>query len=474
MSSESFAIEAQNLSKQYSLFTSPTDRIVQSLKVRANRLLQKPPPSRSGIFNALSNVSFNVPRGSTVGIVGRNGSGKSTLLQLVCGTLNPTSGDISVNGRIAALLELGAGFNPEYSGRENVFLNAAILGMSRDETEQKLDDILSFADIGQFIDQPVKTYSSGMFVRLAFATAINTNPDILIIDEALAVGDEAFQRKCFAKIHQIQESGSTILFVSHSAQSVIELCDSAILLDQGEVLMDGDPKSVTAQYQKLVHAPPDQVEGIRTHILESDHTLTDPTELDTDSQNFHGETKSDQTDKDELQRPGMEFESYDPNLVSQSRLEYLPQGATIREVKILNLESKQRNILVYGETYVCQYEVEFEQDIENVKFAMALKTISGFEIFSQWSAKAGSGHSANAYDTLTIRLPFKNALLPGTYFLNVGVFVEQSGEFVQTHRIVDALSIRVAPFDFETQRYGVVNLHDSDQAQTISIDVVSA
>jgi lipopolysaccharide transport system ATP-binding protein len=197
-------------------------------------------------FWALKSVSFNVKRGSTVGIVGKNGSGKSTLLQLICGTLSQSNGEVETNGRIAALLELGSGFNPEFTGRENVYMNSAVLGLTKDEVDSRFQDIVDFADIGLFIEQPVKTYSSGMLVRLAFAVAINVDPEILIVDEALSVGDELFQRKCFARIEAIKNKGATILFVSHSGSTIVELCDSAILLDSGEVLASGAPKDIVA------------------------------------------------------------------------------------------------------------------------------------------------------------------------------------------------------------------------------------
>ncbi|MEL6688446.1 MAG: ABC transporter ATP-binding protein [Pseudomonadota bacterium] len=237
------AVRVSNVSKLYRTYSKPTDRLIEAFVPKAERHRE---------FQALKSVSFELPRGETLGIVGRNGSGKSTLLQIICGTMQPSSGEVSVQGRVAALLELGAGFNSEFTGRENVHLNATILGMRRDEIAERFDAIAAFADLGDFIDQPVKTYSSGMFVRLAFATAINTDPDILVVDEALAVGDEAFQRKCFAKIEEIQARGGTILFVSHSAGSITQLCSRAMLIDQGEVILDGRPKTVAASPLKFM------------------------------------------------------------------------------------------------------------------------------------------------------------------------------------------------------------------------------
>nr|BFD66483.1 hypothetical protein HAGR004_15050 [Bdellovibrio sp. HAGR004] len=235
MSSEDVAIKVQGLSKCFEIYETPRDRLKQFLLPRLRRVFGRSPRQYYREFWALKDVSFEVKKGETVGIVGRNGSGKSTLLQLICGTLSPTGGSVQTNGRIAALLELGSGFNPEFTGRENVFLSCALLGLSRDEVNEKFDEIVSFADIGDFIDQPVKTYSSGMYVRLAFAVNIVSQPDIMIVDEALAVGDMAFQAKCMTALTRIQEKGATVLFVSHDIGSIKSLCSRALYLECGEV-----------------------------------------------------------------------------------------------------------------------------------------------------------------------------------------------------------------------------------------------
>ena len=239
------AIRVRGLTKHYQIYDRPEDRLKQTLFRNRRQFYRQ--------FTALDSVDFEVRRGETVGIVGRNGSGKSTLLQIIAGTLTPTAGEARVAGRVAALLELGAGFNPEFTGRENVYLNAAIMGMSREEVDRRFEQILEFSEIGDFIEQPVKTYSSGMFVRLAFATAINADPDILIVDEALSVGDEAFQRKCFQRIEQIQAAGGTILFVSHSTQSIINLCSRAMLLDRGQLIAVGPPKDLISYYVRMLY-----------------------------------------------------------------------------------------------------------------------------------------------------------------------------------------------------------------------------
>lgn len=243
MSSE-IAICTHNLTKRYQLFDRPLDRLKQML-VRGRKQYYRE-------FTALQDVSFELRHGEVLGLIGRNGAGKSTLLQLICGTLNPTSGHVQVHGRVAALLELGAGFNPEFSGRENIYLNASVLGLSKAEIDARYASIVEFAGIGDFIEQPVKTYSSGMYVRLAFSIATSVDPDILIVDEALSVGDGAFARKSFDRIMQLKAKGATILFCSHSIYQIEALCTRALWLDKGEVQMMGDPSSVAARYQNFL------------------------------------------------------------------------------------------------------------------------------------------------------------------------------------------------------------------------------
>lgn len=249
---EDVAIRVQHLSKCYHIYDKPHDRLKQSIYPRLQRLVGKQPKQYFREFWALKDVSFEIKRGETVGIIGRNGSGKSTLLQLICGTLNATSGTIETQGRITALLELGSGFNPEFTGRENVYLNAAVLGLSKEETDARFDEIVAFADISDFIEQPVKTYSSGMFVRLAFASNIMANPEIMIVDEALAVGDMNFQAKCMTALTRIQERGATVLFVSHDIGTVKSLCSRGIYLDQGTMKAIGKAPEVADQYLRVM------------------------------------------------------------------------------------------------------------------------------------------------------------------------------------------------------------------------------
>lgn len=239
--------------KCYEIYSTPRDRLKQFVLPRLFRLFGKKAPTYFREFWALRDVSFEIERGQTVGIIGRNGAGKSTLLQVLCGTLNPTGGHVEMNGRVAALLELGAGFSGEFTGRENVYLNAGVLGLSTQEIEERFDRIVAFADIGDFLDQPVKTYSSGMYVRLAFAVVIHVNADILIVDEALAVGDIAFQAKCMIELKRLMDNGATVLFVSHDASSVRNLCQKVVWLEGGKVRAYGDPESILGQYVAEAH-----------------------------------------------------------------------------------------------------------------------------------------------------------------------------------------------------------------------------
>lgn len=259
---DEIAISLKNVSKCYRRYTRPVDRLKEILL---------PAKKRAQEFWALQDISLEIVKGETIGIVGKNGSGKSTLLQIIAGTLTPTAGKVWVNGRVSALLELGSGFNPEFTGRQNVFFNGQILGLSREKIEAKFDDIAAFAEIGDFIEHPVKTYSSGMIVRLAFAVIANTEPNILIVDEALAVGDMQFQARCMKRIRQMKEEGVTILFVSHDSASVKMLCNSAVLMNHGRILQIGKPKEVVDKYIALLSSDTNQLDLERKGGLDKDN-----------------------------------------------------------------------------------------------------------------------------------------------------------------------------------------------------------
>ena len=249
------AISVRGLCKCYQIYEQPEDRLKQALLPRLHRLAGRAGRQYYREFWALRDVSFDVRRGETLGVIGKNGSGKSTLLQIICGTLTPTSGEVQVTGRVAALLELGSGFNPEFTGRENIHMSGAVLGLTREQVDARFDDIVAFADIGDFIGQPVKTYSSGMYVRLAFAVIAHADADILVIDEALSVGDVFFAQKCMRFLRKFQQTG-TVIFVSHDASAVVNLCDRALLLEQGRMTREGDAKTVSEAYLAAAYALP--------------------------------------------------------------------------------------------------------------------------------------------------------------------------------------------------------------------------
>jgi len=429
----STAITIQNISKVYHIYQNPSDRLKQMLWPGKKKFYSE--------FPALCDISFEIKKGQTVGILGRNGSGKSTLLQILCQTLQPSRGEITITGRVAALLELGAGFNPEFTGRENVYLNAAILGMSREETDARFESITKFADIGDFIEQPVKTYSSGMYVRLAFATAISVDPDILIIDEALSVGDEAFQRKCFARIEQIQ-----------AASSILQLCSRAILLDNGEKILEGKPKFVVNQYQKLMNLSGDEAQKARSEIkaIKTSTAMSDEKSV-TESERIHVEEKPNEQD--------FSLESFDPNLISQSRVDYEQKGALIRDLIILNSKGNQVNTLQIGNIYTYQYHVDFKMQANNVAFGMLIKTVNGIELSGARTLdnEALLIKQVNKNDTAHVSFEFSCNLLPGTYFINAGVVHEVDHEVLFMHRILDGAIFQVA-YEKGLEAVGLVNL----------------
>lgn len=435
--SDDIAIKVENLSKCYHIYDQPRDRLKQMILPRLQRAVGIQPKQYYREFWALKDVTFEVKRGETVGIIGRNGSGKSTLLQMICGTLNPTSGNIQTNGRIAALLELGSGFNPEFTGRENVYLNAAVLGLTKEETDQRFDEIADFAEIGDFIEQPVKTYSSGMMVRLAFAVAINVEPQILVVDEALSVGDELFQRKCFSRIEAIRANGATILFVSHSGSQIVELCDLVILLDVGEKIAEGMPKKIVGQYQKLLYAPSDKRAMLREQMRQTDMKGDD------------GDTDVSTPVTQDGMAPGETSlnEYYDPSLVPSSTIEYESHGAYISCAHIVDERGRQVNSLIAGNCYRYRYNVFFDRAACNVRFGMLIKTVSGLELGGAQSAISvkDSLATVGAGTSYRVEFAFVAALNAGTYFLNAGVMGSTHGDDGYLHRLIDAAMFRVLP-----------------------------
>lgn len=426
MSSEP-AIALTGVSKSFPIYSKPHHRLLQMASPDPRRWYRE--------FHALRGVDLEIRRGETVGIVGRNGSGKSTLLQLICGTLSPTCGTVLVHGRIAALLELGAGFNPEFTGRDNVYLNGTILGLNQAQIEGKFDDIAAFADIGDFIDQPVKTYSSGMYVRLAFAVAINVEPEILVIDEALSVGDEGFQRKCFARIDAIRDAGATVLFVSHSAGTVVDLCDRAILLDQGAVIAEGTPKHVVARYQKLLYAPADKVEAIRGEIL-GEHAQGEGSTWQPNHESDVGHAPT--------EKPLHAY--WDDGLVPSSTVVYENRGATIHDPHLETIDGLRVNVVVPGEEYVYAYKVEALRPLASVRCGMLIRSVTGIEVGgAATSTPQDAVPLMEAGSKYNVRFRFRCLLGPATYFLNAGVLADLGEGEVYVDRRIDVAMFRVMP-----------------------------
>ena len=441
MSSDNIAIRVQNLSKCYQIYNAPKDRLKQFILPRVRRLLGKQSKEYFQEFWAIKDISFELQKGETIGIVGVNGSGKSTLLQIVCGILTPSGGTVYSNGRIAALLELGSGFNPDFTGRENVYLNGAVLGLSTDELAEKFPDIEDFADIGEFIEQPIKMYSSGMVVRLAFAIAINIEPSILVIDEALAVGDAAFQRKCFARIKHLQENGTTILFVSHDAGAVVELCNRVMLLDQGELLHFGAPKKAITIYHKLLFAPAEKIAAVRQSIV---------TDLFSDL-DVQVDAKSDRLVDDlsvgsnhDGHSTGLEPQ-YVEDMVPVTTTWYEKNGAEISDPHIETLSGKRVNVLVSGGQYCFVYTAAFLKKAEKVSLGMLIKTVRGYEIGGYGGGVAGSEYidQIDADSIIRVRMRFNCILTTGDYFLNAGIVGEIDGETGYLHRGIDVTLFRV-------------------------------
>lgn len=439
--SSDIAIRVTNLSKCYQIYEKPRDRLKQFIFPRVKRSFGRQPINYFREFWALRDVSFEVKRGETIGIIGRNGSGKSTLLQMICGTLTPTSGTVETFGRVGALLELGSGFNPEFTGRENVYMNAAVLGLSKEEIDTRFDDIVAFADIGEFIDQSTKTYSSGMVVRLAFAVQAMIDPDILIVDEALAVGDEKFQRKCFCRLEELKRKGTAIIFVSHSGPQVVELCDWGILLEQGSRLLTARPVQAVRAYQKLIYAPIEDRDRLIREYRSSD--LVD------EIVEFHSEIISSVTAE-------ADSTLFDIGLIPETTVVYPVLGAEIKEIKILDLDGRKVNVLSTGKIYHFVVTGHFLSDVKNYYFGIHIRSVSGAEITGQRHPEDGAYFfDGRAGEKFEITYSFNMLVIPGVYFVGGGIW--SAAESVCIHRIVDAIMFRVPALD-QSRSFGYCDL----------------
>jgi len=432
--SDDIAIKVENLTKIYKLYDKHIDRMKESLHIMKKKYHKD--------FFALKNISFQINKGESVAIVGKNGSGKSTLLKIITGVLTQSSGNVHINGKISALLELGTGFNPEYTGIQNIYLNATMMGYSKDEIDSKVPFITEFADIGDFINQPVKTYSSGMFVRLAFAVAINVDPDILIIDEALAVGDDLFQRKCYAKIEEFRKKNKTIVFVTHSSSTVIELCSRAIFLDAGEQLLVDKSQNVINLYQKLLYAKPESREKIREQIKNYYQSIETNENSNIDIQYS---VQSIKTFEDSSENLIIQNDYFEESLLPKNTITYDFSGARLFDYELLNMEGKRVNVIQFGNKYIWKYRAEFFEDSTNVRFGMMIKTSKGLELCGAATHLSSKGlNTVNKGEVFEIEYSFVPKFVEGIYFLNCGILgLNKQGEEFFLHRYVEVWNFKI-------------------------------
>lgn len=409
------AIRVDDVSKLYKLYDKPSDRLKESLGLTRKKLYKE--------HYALHNVSFDVKRGETVGIIGTNGSGKSTILKIITGVLNPSGGHVEIDGRISALLELGAGFNMEYTGIENIYLNGTMIGFSREEIDAKMQDILDFADIGDFVHQPVKTYSSGMFVRLAFAVAINIDPEILIVDEALSVGDVFFQAKCYKKFEDFKKMGKTILFVSHDLGSISKYCDRAVLLNRGKKLAEGTPKEMVSMYKRIM-VNQDKAEEIAAHQM-------DMSSLEED-------------DEKEIKEAACEGQWKNHYNLNPDVDEYGNGAAEIEDFAIIDENGNYTNAIVKGTRFRLKSKVKFKQDVHDPIFTYTFKNIQGVAITgTNTMYEKKDVPLAKEGETYVATFEQDMFLQGGEYLLSMSCTGYRDGEFQVYHRLYDVCNVTV-------------------------------
>jgi len=393
MSENAYAIRVRDLSKIFKVYAHPKDMVKELFSSRP----------RHKEFHALSNISFDVARGEVVGIMGRNGAGKSTLLRILAGTLNKSSGMVEVNGRISAILELGTGFNPEYTGRENIINGGLCLGMDMEEINSKMEDIIAFSELEDFIDQPFKTYSSGMQARLTFATAVSVEPEILIVDEALSVGDARFQSKCYAKIQQFRESGGSILLVSHAENTITQLCDRAILLERGCLLMDSEPRFVTTRYLECLYSPQKAVE-------------------------YHPPSNSITETKDSSE--AAMYSGFSTQAIRMGSRE----KAEVLDIAILDADGIQVNHLTSGKSYALYLKIHFNSDFEHYTYGFVIRDLKGTLLFGVSTRDVGIiMPPARKGQILHAKLNITLWLTNGEFYLSAGIADSLDGGFFQDY-----------------------------------------
>ena len=432
------AISVRHVDKVYKLYDKPSDRLKEALGLAKCRHTD---------HSALSDVSMDIRKGETVGIIGTNGSGKSTILKIITGVLNPTAGEVEVDGRISALLELGAGFNMEYNGIDNIYLNGTMIGFSKKEIDEKMDSILEFADIGEYVYQPCKTYSSGMFVRLAFAVAINIDPEILIVDEALSVGDVFFQAKCYHKFEEFKAMGKTILFVSHDLSSIAKYCDRVVLLNKGVKLGEGEPKEMIDAYKKVLVGQYELPEPGQNRLLDDEELRSAA------AQAVDGESGS---------GAGIGTAAPADANVNPDLIEYGSGKATIEEYYITDESGTRTSAIIKGSDYSIHMRVRVNEDIPGPIFAYTIKNIRGTEITgTNTMIEKSFLEPVRAGEVKEITFTQHMNLQGGEYLLSLGCTGFEEDEFTVYHRLYDVLNLTVIS-DKDTVGY-----YDSESRVTV-------
>lgn len=423
-------IRVKDLVKVYKLYDKPKDRMKEALGFGKKQAHKQ--------HYALKGINIDIYKGETVGIIGTNGSGKSTILKIITGVLNPTEGQVTVNGRISALLELGAGFNMEYNGIENVYLNGTMMGFSEKEIEAKLPEILEFADIGDYVYQPVRTYSSGMFVRLAFAVAINIEPEILIVDEALSVGDVFFQAKCYHKFEEFKRMGKTIVFVSHDLSSISKYCDRVLLLNQGTLLGEGSPKEMIDAYKRVLVGQYELPEPKHEENLLEDSEVQLAAEA-------AGSAGTETADPKAAGSKNVEKRAAESNMgVNPRLLEYGTKQAEILEFYLTDDRDVRTTAVLKGSEFTVHMRVRFYEHIPAPIFALSIKNVIGTEITgTNTMLEKAFLESAEPGQVKNITFRQRMSLQGGEYLLSFGVTGYNGDDFEVYHRLYDALSITV-------------------------------
>lgn len=409
------AITVNNVTKIYRLYEKPIDRLKESLHPMHKEYHRK--------FYALNGISFEVEQGQTVGIIGTNGSGKSTILKIITGVLTPTAGEVKVAGTISALLELGAGFNMDYTGIENIYMNGTMMGFSKKDMDRKLQDILDFADIGDFVYQPVKTYSSGMFVRLAFALAINVEPEILIVDEALSVGDVFFQSKCYRRMEEIRKKGTTILMVTHDMGSIIKYCNKVVLLDKGNFIAEGEPGRMVDLYKKILA---NQMDSLQEELLETSGESGRPAESG----------KKERTEQAGLMK--------DKLTINANRTEYGDGRAKIYDLGLFDERGNLTNLLLKGEMFTIKEKIRFYTQLQSPIFTYTIKDKKGSDLSGTNTMFEGTEiKPVKEGDEYEVSFTQKMTLQGGEYLLSMSCTGFENGEHVVYHRLYDIANITV-------------------------------